>query len=260
MPDSPSPSAASAAVGGVGGAGPGPRTVAARSRRHGPAPTRGDEVARPTLEVAGHRPRSRTRAQRGAGPGAEPAALVHERGVGHRPPVVLTADHRVVGHPSIGHEHLVEEGATRHLAQGAHLDPGLMHGECEVGDPLVLGHVGIGAGQEHAQIGILAARRPDFLAVHDPFVAVSPRPALQSGEVRTGGRFAEQLAPRLTACHDVAHVGVDLLAGAVGHDGRGGQEQSESSRGSEGPRGGDPLLHPEPVGTRQPAAVGVGRK
>jgi hypothetical protein len=236
------------------------RTVALRARSDGPAPARPDEVARPALEVAGHRPRSRARAQRGAGPRAEPAALVHERGVGHRPSVVLAADHRVVGHPRVGHEHLVEEGPTRHLAQRAHVDPRLMHGEREVGDPLVLGDVGVGAGQEHAQIGILAARRPDLLTVHDPLVAVPPRPALQPGQVRTGGRFTEQLAPRLPAGHDVAHVGVDLLTGPVAGDGRGGEEQSEPGRSPEGPPGSDPLLHPEPVGARQPAAVGVHRE
>ena len=94
----------------------------------------------------------------------------------------------------------------------------------------MLGHLGVGAGQEHAEVGVLAARGPHLLAVDDPLVAVLDRPRLQAGQVRARLGLAEELAPGLLAGHDVAHVEVDLLLGAVGGDGRGGQQQAQPGR------------------------------
>jgi hypothetical protein len=104
--------------------------------------------------------------------GAEAGALVHERGVGHGPAVVAAADGGGVGHPGVGEEDLVEHGVAGHLAQRADLDARLVHVDGEPGDALVLGHLGVGAGDEHAQIGHVAERRPHLLAVDDPLVAV----------------------------------------------------------------------------------------
>ena len=85
-------------------------------------------------------------------------------------------------------EHLVEEGPAGHLLQRAHVDARLVHVDGEVGDALVLGHLGVGAGDEHAEVGDLAARGPHLLAVDDPLVAVLDGPAVEAGEVGAGAR------------------------------------------------------------------------
>ena len=55
----------------------------------------------------------------------------------------------------------------------------------EVGDALVLGHVGVGAGQQQAEGGLVGHARPHLLAVHDPLVAVADGGGGQAGEGRT---------------------------------------------------------------------------
>ena len=71
---------------------------------------------------------------------------------------------------------------------GPDLDALLVHVDAEVGDALVLGDVGVGAGDEHAQVGDLAAGGPHLLAGDDPLVAVLDGLALQAGEVGAGAR------------------------------------------------------------------------
>ena len=61
----------------------------------------------------------------------------------------------------------------------------------------MLGDVGVGAGEQHAEVGDLAAGRPDLLAVDDPLVAVLDRLGREAGEVGAGAGLAEQLAPGL---------------------------------------------------------------
>ncbi len=107
-----------------------------------------------------------------------------------------------------------------HLTQRSYVDAGLVHLEGEVRDPGVLGHVRVRPGQQHAQVGVLTARRPDFLTVDDPFVTVPHRLRLQPGQVRSGLGLAEQLAPGHLAGDDVAHVVIDLLLRAMDGDGR----------------------------------------
>ena len=65
--------------------------------------------------------------------------------------------------------------------------------------PLCFSAVGIGARDDHAPLAVLRAGRPDLLAVDDPVVAVAHRAGAQTGEVRPGARFAEELAPDLFA-------------------------------------------------------------
>src|SRR5690606_27555635 len=57
----------------------------------------------------------------------ERAALVGEGGDGDGPPTVDLADHVGVRHTSVGQEHLVEGGTTRHLLERPHVDAGLVH-------------------------------------------------------------------------------------------------------------------------------------
>src|SRR3546814_8363052 len=73
-----------------------------------------------------------------------------------------------------------------YLLEGAHLDAGLIHVDHEVGDALVLGHVGCGAGDEDPPAGELRTGGPHLLAVDDPLVPVARGPALRSEERRGG--------------------------------------------------------------------------
>ena len=123
----------------------------------------------------------------------------------------------------------------------------------------MLGHVGVGAGQQHPEVGVLATRGPHLLAVDDPLVAVLDGAGLQAGQVRTGLGLAEELTPGLLAGHDVAHVEVDLLLGAVGGDGRRGQQQPKAGRGPQGAECGELLLDQDHVGAGHGPPVGVGR-
>ena len=174
---------------------------------------------------------ARERATEGAAAArAEPGPLVGQRGVGHRPAVVEPTEQIGVGHAAVGHEDLVEQRPTRHLAQRADVDAGLVHLDGEVGDAPMLRHVGVGAGEQHAEVGDLRAGRPHLLTVDDPLVAVADRLGLQAGEVGAGARLAEELAPRLLAGDDVGQEPRALLVGAVGDDGRAGEQQPEPRR------------------------------
>ena len=155
-----------------------------------------EEVAGAAVEVAADGAGCGRAARLATATGAEAGALEHERGVGDGPAVVDAADARVGGHARVGEEHLVEQGPSGHLPQRPHVDAGLEHLEGEVADPLVLGHVGVGAGEQHAEVGHLATRRPHLLAVDHPLVAVALGAGAEPGEVRSGPGLAEELAPR----------------------------------------------------------------
>jgi hypothetical protein len=171
-----------------------------------------------------------------------------------RPAVVDAADGGRVLDPGVGEEHLVEQGPAGHLLQRPHLDARLVHVDGEVGDALVLGRVRVGAGQQHAEVGDLAARRPHLLPVDDPLVAVLHRLGVQAGEVGPGAGLAEQLAPRLLTRDDVAEVALLLLVAAVVDDGRPGQQQAQAARRAEGAEVGDRLLHGHALLARQALA------
>ena len=106
-----------------------------------------DEVAGAGVEVPADRAGDRRARRAAAAAGAEAGALVGERRVGHRPAVVEAADQRVGRHAGVGHEHLVEQRPAGHLAQRADVDAVLVHVHREVGDALVLGHVGVRCGR-----------------------------------------------------------------------------------------------------------------
>src|SRR4029450_10575466 len=105
---------------------------------------------------------------------------------------------------------LVDPGPARHLAEQHDLDARLLHVDDEVGDAGVLGLVGIGAGDEHRQVGDLAPGGPHLLAVHNPLLAVLFGTALQPGEIGPGAGLAEQLAPAALPGDDVAEVALLL--------------------------------------------------
>ncbi len=130
---------------------------------------------------------------------ADAGALVHQRGHRHAPALADIADAVGVGDADLGHVDLVELGLAGDLAQRPDLDSGGVHVEGEVGQALVLGRLGVGAGHEHAAVGDVGERVPHLLAADHPLVAVAHRLGGQAGQVGAGAGLAEQLAPGVLA-------------------------------------------------------------
>ena len=81
--------------------------------------------------------------------------------------------------------------------------------------PCALGHVGVGAREQHAEVGEVRPRGPHLLAGDDPLVAVALGPRRERREVGARARLAEQLAPHLLVAHDRRQEAQPLLLGAV---------------------------------------------
>src|SRR5690606_11270746 len=115
-------------------------------------------------------------------------------------------------------EDLREVAVAGHLPEWPHLDARARHVEQEVADALVLRHVPVGAGEQHAPARPVRRRRPDLLAGDDPLVAVPHRPGREAREVRPGARLAEELAPHLVAPEHRSQEPLTLLLGPVDQD------------------------------------------
>src|SRR5512132_109259 len=174
---------------------------------------------------------------------AEPGALVRQRRVGDSPAAVQVTDHRRLTHTRVREEHLAEEGPPRHLAQRPHLDARLVHLDGEVRDALVLRRIGIGARDEHAEVGGLTSRCPDLLPVDDPFVAVALGAALEAGEVGAGAGLTEQLTPRLLPVQDRPQIALPLRVVTVRQDRRAGEQHAETGRRPDRSRRPQLLVH-----------------
>jgi hypothetical protein len=61
----------------------------------------------------------------------------------------------------------------------------------------MLGGALVGPGQRHAPIGQLAVRGPHLLTGHDPSGVLSAHPGLDTGQIRSRSRLAEELTPVL---------------------------------------------------------------
>ena len=183
-------------------------------------------------EVAHHldHPRVEVDAAAAAAAGADRRPLVHQRREGDRPAVVDVAEAVVIGHAHVVEEDLVEARAAGHLPQRTHLDAGRLHVDDEAGEALVLGQVGIGAGDDLADVAVVRAGRPHLLTGDHPLVTVADCSGLQAGQVAAGTRLAEQLAG-----HDVGAVHrreVRLLGrlAAVGQDRRRHHSETDGER------------------------------
>ena len=124
------------------------------------------------------------------------------------------------GHVHVGEEDLVEFCFTGDLVQGPHLDTGAFHVDQERGDALVLGHIGIGPGQQEPEPGQVGQRRPDLLPVEDPLITVGNGPGREARHIGPRAGLAEQLAPDLLRREQRAQVALLLLVRAVGDDRR----------------------------------------
>ncbi len=121
----------------------------------------------------------------------------------------------------------------------------------------MLGHTGIGTGQQHAQIRGLATRGPHLLSIDDPLVAVPHRPRLQAGEVGPCLRFAEELAPALSSRDDLADVRFDLFLRAMCGDRRSGEEKAQPCRCPKCPELGNLLGDQHCVSPGHPPSVRI---
>ena len=164
---------------------------------------------------------------RGGGAECEAGALVHQRRDRHLPAVADAADDVGIRDPRLLDEELVELTLTCDLDEGTDLDRLLLHVHEKVGEPLVLGGVGVGAGDEHAPLRELGQGRPDLLPGDHPLVAVLDRLGLQRGEIRARLGLGEPLAPDLVGGQDRLEVALLLLLGAVGDHDRAAHRQPE---------------------------------
>ena len=79
----------------------------------------------------------------------------------------------------------------------------------------MLGHVGVGSGDDDSVGAQVGQGGPDLLAVEDPLVAVALGPGLQAGHVGAGTWLGEHLAPHVLAGDVAGQVGRLLAMGAV---------------------------------------------
>ena len=163
---------------------------------------------------------------RGAG---DVGALEVERGRAHVPAAILVANAVGGGHAHVLEEDLVEADVVDHVREGARGDAGGLHVDQEVGDALVFGRVGIGAGEQDHPVALVGAGGPDLRAVDHVVVAVADGARLQAGEVGAGAGLAEALAPALLAAQDAGQVALLLLVGAVEQDGGAGPAQANAA-------------------------------
>ena len=158
---------------------------------------------------------------------AERAALVEERRHRHVPAAADVADHVVERHLDAAQEDLVELRLARDLAQRPHLDAGRVHVDDHVRQPGVALRVGVGAGEEDAEVRDVRVRRPDLLSVEDEAIAVEPGGGANAGEIGAGARLREALAPDLVRREERLQVAGLLRLGAAGDDRRPGHPEAD---------------------------------
>ena len=129
--------------------------------------------------------------------------------------------------PHAVEEHLVEIDLAADVAQGTHLDAGPAEVEEEVRDALALGDVGVCAREQHGEVGEVCPGGPHLLAGDDPRLAVALCAAREGGEIGSGTRLAEQLAPLLLVAHHRRQEPQPLLRRAVREQGGRGVVQAQ---------------------------------
>src|SRR5690348_2942004 len=130
-------------------------------------------------------------------------ALIAEQELGVGPALVLLADEVLGRHLDVVEEHLVDFAPAIHGHDGADGDARRLHVDEQEGDALLLLlGAGIGAHQVEDPIGEMRRGRPDLLAVDDVVVAIAYRLGPERGEVGTGARLGEALAPDMLARED----------------------------------------------------------
>ena len=202
--------------------------------------------------------------------------FVGQGDLGQAPALVLGAHQVLDGNLHVGQEGLVEVVAAGHLHDGTDLDARGGHVQQQVGDALLGWPFVRRADQQDAPVGDVGPGGPDLGTVDDVPVAVADGPGSQRGQVRTGLRLAEQLAPVLGVVQHRREEAVLLGLGAAGDDRRAGPSHADGGAGDANPGPPELVVDDElgdgvrvaaprrgPVGGDEPAAgqggpIGVG--
>ena len=183
--------------------------------------------------------------------------LVADHGHGEGPALAGLADHVGGGHPGLVEDHLAElPGDPVDHLQRALLDARLVHADGEGGDALVLGDVGVGAGEDEAPVGEVGVAGPDLVPGDDVVVAVADRPGAERGEVGAGVGLAEALAPAVPAVDDAGQeAAADVLVAMV----EDAEHEVAEARAGRGAGGGELVVDDHVVDAGQPLAADLGR-
>src|SRR3546814_889470 len=146
--------------------------------------------------------------------------LMAEQVFGDGPALVHLADD-----PILGHLHIVEEGLAEGRVAGDEQDrpgrnAGRGHVEQKEADPLVLGHLAVGADQAEDPVRLVGIGGPDLLAIDQPMVALVFAFRLERGEVAARPRLRIALAPAYLAARDLRQEAELLLLRAIFEEGR----------------------------------------
>ena len=134
--------------------------------------------------------------------------------LGNPPSLVLGTDAVFDRHDHVVEEDLIEVGRAPGLLDRAHFNAHRMHVDHQAADALVLGRRGIGAGEQHAPVGLTGPAGPDFLTIDDVAFPVPLSPRLQTGQVGTGIGFGIPLAPHFARA-DRRQEALPLFGGGV---------------------------------------------
>ena len=192
-------------------------------------------------------------------------ALVGERRHRDLPAAVDRADDVRRRDGDVLEEHLAELGRARDLRERPDGDAGALHVEDEVGEPLVLRRLWIGARQQDGPLRELRVARPDLLPGHAEDVAVALGLGAHGGEIAAGARLAEELTPHLVPGEDGREEAVLLRLGAVRDQRRAGVVDADAVQqlgragGAPAPRSGSPAARAGRSVRRTRAARGAPR-
>ena len=182
------------------------------------------------------------------------ATFEGESGERH-PPAVADLPHHV-GAAGAGtvEEHLVELRGPGELGDRTDVDPGLVHGHEQVGEPLVTDRTGLGATDHEAPVGLVGEGGPHLLAGDHPLVPVQFGPGLDVGQVAPGVGLGVALAPQLGPGQDRGQEAGPLCGGAVLDEGRADQPLAQDTDPTRGACPDVLLVEDDLVGDGRPPA------
>src|SRR5712692_7697958 len=146
---------------------------------------------------------------------AERAALVQQRSHRHRPAFAGLAKDLRFRHLDILEEDFVELRVAGDLHQRPYLDAWALHVDEQVRQAVARVGLLALARDQHAPLGDVRQRRPDFLAVDHVVVALVLGAGLQTRQVAAGVGLAEALAPDLLRREQRRQVALLLVFGPV---------------------------------------------
>ena len=158
---------------------------------------------------------------------AESGSLEHQGRDCNLPAATDLADDVLVGDLGLLEKDLVEFGLAGDLPKRPNVDVRLLHVEDEVGDPLVLGGVLVGAGEEHAPLRLVRVGGPDLLPGDLPGAIGLHGAGLERGQIGTGLGLREALAPDLLPGEDRLEVALLLFLVASGNHHGAAHHQAE---------------------------------